>query len=97
MTIKSYPILLVLDQSLELIEDEKALLDSIHMLDEAMQGRTMVITQNGCCADLNGQEVSQIELTHLTNLVQQYLIDEGECCVSKIQLRNIQQAFALLA
>ncbi|NUZ10795.1 hypothetical protein HUZ36_08385 [Pseudoalteromonas sp. McH1-7] len=96
MTIKNYPILLVLDQSIELIEDDKALSDSIHMLDDATKSNAVVIASNGSCTNLQGHVVDTIELPDLTSLVQQYLIDEGQCCVSKIQLQSVQQAFALL-
>lgn len=97
MAIKTYPLLLVLDQSIELIEDEKALLDATHLLDDASLKRVILVYPNDHCSNAQGAPVQCIDLKFLTELVQQYLINEGQCCVSKIQLRNTQQAFDLLS
>ncbi|ASD68384.1 DUF4144 family protein [Pseudoalteromonas piscicida] len=96
MAIKSYPLLLVLDQSIEFIEDEKALRDATHLIDNASLKRVMLVYPNERCSNIQDAPVQCIDLKYLTELVQQYLIDEGQCCVSKIQLRNTQQAFDLL-
>lgn len=97
MAIKTYPLLLVLDQSIEFIEDEKALRDATHLLDVASLKRLILVYPNDCCSNVQGAPVQCIDLKYLTELVQQYLVDEGQCCVSKIQLSNTQQAFDLFS
>ncbi|WP_440055045.1 DUF4144 family protein [Pseudoalteromonas sp. T1lg65] len=97
MTIKSYPFLLVLNQSIEFIADQEILEQHLHYLSASQRSEVTCIYTDGSCYNLSGQPVVAISLDRLTDLVKNWLVMEGHCCVQKIQLRNIAEAFALLA
>ena len=97
MAKKTYPRMLVLDQSIEFIDSEETFNDSLHGLDEATKRDTFYILEDGQCFDLAGNKVTTLGMAELTALVQQQLIAEGQCCVSKLQLQDVSQAFSLLS
>ena len=92
-----YPRLLVLDQSVEFIDSEETFIDSLHGLDEATKRDAFYILNDGQYFDLAGNKVTTLGMAELTALVQQQLIAEGQCCVSKLQLQDVSQAFSLLS
>ncbi|MBQ4844102.1 hypothetical protein J8M01_01090 [Pseudoalteromonas sp. MMG005] len=96
MTIKSYPLILCFPESIDFIYNEECLKISLYYIDKQTLKDIIVIYENGECYNLSQQLVSPINLDTLTQLVQQSLINEGQCCVEKILLTSPSQAFPLL-
>ncbi|MFC3033172.1 DUF4144 family protein [Pseudoalteromonas fenneropenaei] len=97
MRIKSYPMLLLVAETLVYIDSEESLNDELHSLSEQSLSESYGIYQDASCLSLQGHALTLPSLTDLSQLVQQSLLREGHCCVSKIQLRSVNEAFALLA
>ncbi|MDK1289474.1 DUF4144 family protein [Pseudoalteromonas umbrosa] len=96
MTIKSYPLVLIFDQSIEYIESEEDLQESLFYLTETQTKTATCIDLEGCFSGLNGQKKAAFSYEFLTLLVQQKLVDEGQCCTAKIQITEIEQVFSLI-
>ncbi|CAH9049736.1 hypothetical protein PSECIP111951_00455 [Pseudoalteromonas holothuriae] len=97
MTIKYYPLLLCLEESIEYIQNENDLNDATFYLSQSQKSIAICLYKTGQCYDLYGNEKPMLNLQQLTEKVQQALIDDGQCCVQKVLLETPQQAFDLLA
>lgn len=95
MSINSYPILLISRDELVFIEDEEQLENEIFHLDSNELKEATVITKAGCYFSLMGEIKPAYDLHQLSRLVQHALLLDGHCCVEKIQLSNIVEAFQL--
>ncbi|WP_010362818.1 DUF4144 family protein [Pseudoalteromonas citrea] len=96
MSIKHYPILLIIHDDIELIENQDTLKESTYGIDKKEFKDIFVIYENGECYSLDTQQHEPFCLVKLTKLVQQSLIDEGHCCVEKVKIIDTRQAFHLL-
>ncbi|NOU52084.1 hypothetical protein HG263_16245 [Pseudoalteromonas sp. JBTF-M23] len=96
MTIKYYPLLLCLEESIEYIDSPHSLEQSTFYLTTEQKNQAVCVLKDGNCCDLLGNEIAAIQLQPLTELVQQALMEDGQCCVQKISLQTYQQAFELL-
>ncbi|MBD1580804.1 DUF4144 family protein [Pseudoalteromonas sp. S16_S37] len=97
MTIKYYPFLLCLEESIEYIDSPSSLEQSIFYLTSEQKNQALCVLNDGKCYDLSGNDAQVVSLQQLTELVQQALIEDGQCCVQKVTLQNYQQAFELLS
>ncbi|WP_125716722.1 DUF4144 family protein [Pseudoalteromonas rubra] len=93
MTIKSYPFLLWLDQSLAYVRSEDELTEMCHY---AGPDEGICIYPDGHYLTRSGQAVTPLSADALTRLVQQTLVQEGQCCVSKLSECSVEDAFKLL-
>ncbi|WP_010383255.1 DUF4144 family protein [Pseudoalteromonas rubra] len=93
MTIKSYPFLLWLDQSLAYVSNETELTEMCHY---AGADEGICIYPDGQYLTRSGQQVPALSADELTRLVQQTLVQEGQCCVSKLNQCSVKEAFELL-
>ncbi|MCG7535625.1 DUF4144 domain-containing protein [Pseudoalteromonas sp. OOF1S-7] len=93
MTIKSYPFLFWLDQSLAYVHSETELAEMCHYTgpDEGI-----CIYRDGRYLTRSGQVVTPLSADELTRLVQQTLVQEGQCCVAKLSQCSVEDAFTLL-
>ncbi|MCF6438954.1 DUF4144 domain-containing protein [Pseudoalteromonas luteoviolacea] len=96
MTIKSYPLVLIFDQSIEYIECEEDLQESLYYLSETQTKTATCIDFEGRFSGLNGQGKAPLSYEFLTLLVQQKLAEEGQCCTAKIQITELEQVFSLM-
>lgn len=96
MTIKHYPLLLVIQGDIEYIKDQSMLDASLYSIDKKEFNKILVIYNSGECHVLSSSAPIKICLTELTKLVQQSLVDDGQCCVEKIEITDVCQAFYLL-
>lgn len=96
MTIKHYPLLLIIQDDIEYIENQSMLDASLYSIDKKEFNEIFVIYNNGESHALSSPAPIKICLTELTKLVQQSLVDDGQCCVEKIEITDVCQAFYLL-
>ncbi|MDK2594926.1 hypothetical protein [Pseudoalteromonas obscura] len=97
MTIKSYPLVLIFDQSIEYVDSPQALQESVFYLTEKQIKTTTCIFKDGSASTLNGDPITLDNFSNLTPLVQQKLASEGHCCTAKIHITDIEQVFSLMA
>ncbi|KZN29650.1 hypothetical protein N480_07950 [Pseudoalteromonas luteoviolacea S2607] len=96
MLIKSYPLVLIFDQSIEYVESAQTLQDSLFYLSEKQLKTAIYIDSNEEVYDLSGHRKNAPSHSVLTTLVQQKLVSEGQCCTAKIQITQLHQLFSLL-
>ncbi|CAM4037629.1 hypothetical protein [Pseudoalteromonas byunsanensis] len=96
MPIKYYPFLLCLEESIEFIDTETTFEHAVFYLTDTQMQHALCVYENGQCYDLQGNKMELPGLALLTQHVQQALLDDGQCCVQKITLTDVRQAFALL-
>ncbi|KZN58332.1 hypothetical protein N473_06185 [Pseudoalteromonas luteoviolacea CPMOR-1] len=96
MTINSYPLVLIFDQSIEYIESEEEMQESLFYLSENQIKTATCIFPDGTFKALDGAPKTPSCYNNLTLLVQQKLVSEGQCCTAKIQITNIEQVFSLM-
>lgn len=93
MTIKSYPFLLWLDQSLAYVSNESELTEMCHY---SGPDEGICIYRDGQYMTRFGETIAPLSAGALTRLVQQTLVQEGQCCVSKLSECSVEDAFKLL-
>ncbi|MBQ4811953.1 hypothetical protein J8M20_11420 [Pseudoalteromonas luteoviolacea] len=96
MMIKSYPLVLIFDQSIEYVDSAKSLQDSLFYLSEKQLKTAIYINEDAEIYDLDGNPQNAPSFPYLTTLVQQRLVSEGQCCTAKIQITQLGQLFSLL-
>ncbi|AOT09614.1 hypothetical protein [Pseudoalteromonas luteoviolacea] len=96
MTIKSYPLVLIFDQSIEYIDSEEGMQESLFYLSENQIKTATCIYPDGNFKALDGEQKAPYNYDDLTLLVQQKLVSEGQCCTAKIQITAIEQVFNLM-
>ncbi|BBN80674.1 hypothetical protein PA25_06590 [Pseudoalteromonas sp. A25] len=97
MAIKYYPFLLCLEESIEYIDNQETLEHAVFHLTAQQKQFAICLQKDGQCHNLSGKALPSIPLEKLTKLVQQALVDDGQCCVQKVILRRHEQAFELLS
>ncbi|WMN61112.1 DUF4144 domain-containing protein [Pseudoalteromonas xiamenensis] len=95
MSTNSYPLLLISSQEVQLIEDQETFENEVFYIKNNELDNHRIITTDGFNFSLKGDALPALSMAELTCLVQQSLAQEGHCCVGKIMLTNIQEAFAL--
>ncbi|MFC0117953.1 DUF4144 family protein [Pseudoalteromonas xiamenensis] len=96
MSTNSYPLLLISSHEIQLIEDQETFESEIFYIEDKELESYRIITIDGCNFSLKGDALPALSMAELTCLVQQSLVQDGHCCVGKITLTNVQEAFALL-
>jgi hypothetical protein len=96
MIIKHYPLLLIIQNDIEYIDTQSRFEISLYNIDKKEFDDIFVIYQSGECHLLSSPAPIELCFDKLTKIVQNTLLHDGQCCVDKIRITHICQAFDLL-
>ncbi|MCK8127876.1 hypothetical protein CWB77_08530 [Pseudoalteromonas sp. S1610] len=93
----SYPLIIIYNNEIELLEHADELHDFIYTMDVNEQKNVVILDKVSGYQGLNGDAHNALSAIQLAQLVKEYLAKEGQCCLSKIEQLTPDQAFMLLA
>ena len=93
MTTKTYPLLLLTEQSIEFIEHEADLSDSLFYYCNEQTQRIKYLLRDGNAYFLENQCPAELEISSLTTQLQQQLQLDGHCCIAKLSFSSLKELF----
>ena len=94
--LNSYPQLLVIYNELEIAHNQQEQQECLHSVTQSELSDVRVLNKQGDYLNLQGTVCTKLNGEQLAQLVTAYLLNEGQCCLSKIKTLSTAQAFDLL-
>lgn len=91
------PQLLIYNDEIDIIEHESDINDLLYSVDDKQKETVVLLDKKRGYLTLAGRQAKERSSEELAELVKNYLVKEGQCCLGKIDTLTPAQAFTLLA